>query len=39
MLNGEVKHFVLNWQLYWLRHKETKKVKKLAPALEPVTVG
>jgi len=39
MHGREVKHYVANWQLYQLRHKETKKVKKLAPALKPVTVG
>jgi len=39
MHGREVKHVVLNWQLYQIRHKETEKVKKLAPVLEPVTVG
>jgi len=39
MHNGEVKHYVANWKLYQIRHKEPKKVKKPAPALEPVAVG
>jgi len=48
MHNGEVKHYVANWKLYQIRHKEPKKVKRPAPALdvleilgrpEPVAVG
>ena len=25
MLNGEVKHFVANWKLYQIRHKERRR--------------
>jgi len=28
--NGEVKHVVLNWQLYWLRHKERRRRRSLS---------
>lgn len=41
ILNGEVKHFVMNWKLYQFRHKDGKgeEENEEIAAPEPVTVG